>query len=132
MVKQLLYITLLALPFFVSCSQNNSSETTIHSTQDSLQQSVTPTTEVKKETIYTTVIFLSDSLSKVPSYGYDVLMDGNKFIHQPYIPSISGNKGFSSEEKAEATAQLVIFKLKNNIMPPSVSPKELDSLGVLK
>lgn len=132
MIKQLLYIPLLALIFFVSCSQNNSSETTIHSTQDSLQQSVTPTTEVEKETIYTTVIFLSDSLSKVPSYGYDVLMDGNKFIHQPYIPSISGNKGFSSKEKAEATAQLVIFKLKNNIMPPSVSPKELDSLGVLK
>jgi len=64
-------------------------------------------------------------------WGYDILADGAIYIHQPNVPAIMGNSGFSSEEKAMKTGEYVIGKIRNNIMPPSVTPEELDSLGVL-
>ena len=64
-------------------------------------------------------------------YGYDIYVDNSLKVHQPHIPAVSGNKGFSSEEKAKRAGEFVGYKFKNNIMPPSVSTKELDSLGVL-
>jgi Domain of unknown function (DUF4907) len=136
MIKLLFYFSFLSIVFCVSCSSSHSSETTTKLAGDSIQNTEPALTETPpiaaNSSEYATFIFLSDSTSKTPSYGYDILIDGAKFIHQPYIPSISGNKGFATKEKAEATAQLVIHKLKNNIMPPSLSPKELDSLGILK
>ena len=64
-------------------------------------------------------------------WGYDILVDGKIYIHQPNIPAIMGNNGFSSEEDAQEAGEFIIQKLKNNIVPPSVTPEELDSLGVL-
>ena len=64
-------------------------------------------------------------------WGYDILIDGKIYIHQPNVPAIIGNNGFSSEEKAMLTGEFVISKIKNNIFPPAVTPEELDSLGVL-
>lgn len=66
------------------------------------------------------------------SWGYDIYKDNKLFIHQPNIPAIEGNQGFSSEEKAKLTASLIIQKLKNGIMPPSISIEELDSIDALK
>ncbi|MFH0896100.1 MAG: DUF4907 domain-containing protein [Bacteroidota bacterium] len=63
-------------------------------------------------------------------FGYDILMNGKPYIHQPYIPAIQGNKVFSSVEDAQKTAALVNFKIKNNINPPSISIRELDSLKI--
>ena len=65
-------------------------------------------------------------------WGYVISIDGKKTINQPHIPGMSGEKGFKTEEQALKTADLVIYKIKHNIFPPSVSAKELDSLGVLK
>ena len=65
-------------------------------------------------------------------YGYDLFVDGTLKVHQPHIPAIPGNRGFSSEEYAKQAGEFVAYKVKNNIMPPSVTPEELDSLGVLK
>ena len=64
-------------------------------------------------------------------FGYNIIEDGKLKIQQATIPSIPGNKGFSSEEKARRTAEFVIYKMQNKIFPPSVDKKELDSLGVL-
>jgi|SRR5688572_4594942 len=64
-------------------------------------------------------------------WGYDILIDGKIYIHQPNIPAIMGNNGFSSEEHAQEAGEFIVQKLKNNIVPPSVTPEELDSLGVL-
>jgi hypothetical protein len=63
--------------------------------------------------------------------GYDVFVNGMNIIHQPYIPCIQGNNGFTSEEKAMKTADFVSKKIRKDIIPPIVSLKELDSLGVL-
>jgi len=73
--------------------------------------------------------FKNDSVLK--GFGYDIYVDNELKVHQPHIPAVSGNKGFSTEEKAKRAGEFVGDKFRHNIMPPSVSPKELDSLGVL-
>jgi hypothetical protein len=65
-------------------------------------------------------------------FGYDVYLDQKLYVHQPHIPAIAGNRGFSTQENAKRTGEFVAYKIRHNIMPPSLSPKELDSLGVLK
>jgi len=65
-------------------------------------------------------------------YGYDVMIDKRPYLHQPNIPAVPGNSGFSSEERARKAAGLVAYKIRHNIMPPTIDTKELDSLGVLK
>ncbi|MFH1321791.1 MAG: DUF4907 domain-containing protein [Bacteroidota bacterium] len=65
-------------------------------------------------------------------WGYDIFVNGNKYIHQEQIPAVPGIKGFETEEDAKKTAELVSHKIRNNIMPPSVTPEELENLGVWK
>ncbi|NBP68213.1 MAG: DUF4907 domain-containing protein [Cytophagia bacterium] len=65
-------------------------------------------------------------------YGYEIFMNGSKIIYQPTIPGLPGNAGFATAEKAQKTGELVVYKIRNGQLPPSVSPEELDSLGVLK
>ena len=73
--------------------------------------------------------FKNDSV--LNGFGYDIYVDNSLKVHQPHIPAVSGNKGFSTEEKAKRAGEFVGNKFRNNIMPPSVNTKELDSLGVL-
>lgn len=65
-------------------------------------------------------------------FGYEIFSHGKKIIYQPAIPALQGNQYFTSAEKALRVASLVMMKIRNNEMPPAVSVKELDSLGVLK
>ncbi len=65
-------------------------------------------------------------------WGYTIAVDGKKTINQPSIPGLQGNNGFKTKEQALKTANFVIYKIQHNSFPPSVTPKELDSLGVLK
>ena len=69
---------------------------------------------------------------KVGGYGYDIYIFDALYVHQPNVPAINGNRGFKTKEQAKNAGDLVAYKIKNNIMPPSVSIQELDSLGVLK
>lgn len=65
-------------------------------------------------------------------WGYQILQGTKVYINQPHIPAVSGNKGFSTEDKAAKTAEFALFKIENGIMPPTLSKSELDSLGVLE
>lgn len=69
---------------------------------------------------------------KVGGFGYDIYIFDALYVHQPNVPAINGNRGFKTKEQAKQAGELVAYKIKNNIMPPSVSIQELDSLGVLK
>ena len=60
------------------------------------------------------------------------MIDGKIYIHQPNIPAIMGNNGFSSEEQARAAGEFIVSKIMKNILPPSVTAEELDSLGLLE
>ena len=64
-------------------------------------------------------------------WGYTIAVDGKKTINQPSVPGLPGKNGFKNKEQALKTANFVMYKMKHNIFPPSVTQKELDSLGVL-
>jgi len=62
------------------------------------------------------------------TFGYDILADGKLMIHQPTIPGMPGNKGFKSETAAQKIAALVIGKIKNGEMPPTVGVEEVKAV----
>lgn len=66
------------------------------------------------------------------TFGYDILMDNRTLIHQPSMPAMPGNKGFSTKADAEKVAQLVIGKIRKGEMPPTVTVEELKGLKVIK
>ena len=63
------------------------------------------------------------------TFGYLIDKDGMK-IRQTTIPSLPGNKGFRTKDDALKVARLVVYKIDNKMIPPSVTTVELDSLGV--
>lgn len=65
-------------------------------------------------------------------FGYDIFLNGVQYIHQPNIPAVIGNNGFNTKEKAQKAGEFVAYKIRMNIIPPSITLRELDSLGVLK
>lgn len=65
------------------------------------------------------------------TFGYDVLADGKLLIHQSSIPAMPGNSGFDTRQSAAKVAKLVIQKIKNGEMPPTVTVEELKKLKVI-
>ncbi|MGC3943121.1 MAG: DUF4907 domain-containing protein [Chryseolinea sp.] len=59
------------------------------------------------------------------TFGYDVYRDEALFIHQPHIPGMAGVKGFESEDQAKKAAELMIEKMKNGEVPPTLSEEEI-------
>jgi hypothetical protein len=60
---------------------------------------------------------------------YDIYKDGNISIHQNSIPGVAGINGFSTKEKAEKVAQLVVTKIQKGEMPPTVTQEEMKAVG---
>ena len=65
------------------------------------------------------------------TFGYDIYAYSAVLIHQPSRPGLPGNTGFTTEEDAIKVAELIIKKIRNNKMPPTVTIEELRELGVL-
>ncbi len=66
------------------------------------------------------------------TFGYDILINGKPLVHQPSIPALSGNEGFSAKDKAQKVAEFVVKKIRKNEMPPTVTIDDLNNMGVLK
>lgn len=66
------------------------------------------------------------------TFGYDILLYGRPLVHQPNIPGLPGNEGFSTKERAQTVAEFVVKKIRNNEMPPTVAMEDLNAMGVLK
>ena len=66
------------------------------------------------------------------TFGYEILMDGRLYIHQPNIPGLPGVSGFTDRKTAIKVAEMVILKIRKNEMPPSVSIAELEKISALK
>jgi hypothetical protein len=62
---------------------------------------------------------------------YDIMAEGRIMIHQPSAPGLPGNEGFKTKSKAIKVAELVIEKIKNGEMPPSISIDEMKKIGAL-
>jgi len=106
--------------FAIACGQPNKNPT---SSADSAVAS--------NDSIRSEVFQVKDSLGNlVNEWGYDIFMHDKLYVHQPSIPAVAGNHGFSSEEEAKKVAGFVVSKIRNHVMPPTVSVEDLDSLNV--
>jgi hypothetical protein len=65
------------------------------------------------------------------TFGYDILLYGRPLVHQPNIPGLPGNEGFTTKERAQTVAEFVVKKIRNNEMPPTVTIEDLDKMNVL-
>lgn len=65
------------------------------------------------------------------TYGYDISADGRLMIRQSSIPPMPGNEGFKTKVAAEKVAQLVIKKIKQGEMPPTVTIEEMKKLKAI-
>ena len=90
-------------------------------------------TEVKQANPYANAEITTKIIpSANNTFGYDILMNGRPLVHQPNIPGLPGNEGFTTKERAQKVAEFVLKKIRNNEMPPTVTIEELNTLGVLK
>ncbi|HMX04690.1 MAG TPA: DUF4907 domain-containing protein [Chitinophagales bacterium] len=64
-------------------------------------------------------------------WGYDILIDTVRYVHQEHIPAINGLHPFASESDAYKTGELAIKKLEQGIMPPTITVEELRELGIV-
>jgi len=65
------------------------------------------------------------------TWGYKILIEGSVIIVQPNKPGLPGNEGFKTKEKAQKTAELVIYKIRNGEMPPTITLVEMKNLNAL-
>jgi len=65
------------------------------------------------------------------TWGYDIYKGEKILIHQTNIPGMPGNNGFKTKSDSKKVARLVVEKLKNGEMPPSVTIEEMKKLNVL-
>jgi hypothetical protein len=61
-------------------------------------------------------------------WGFDILVNNANYIHQTNIPAINGSKAFETKKDALKIAKLMKLKICKNILPPTISMKEIDSL----
>ena len=134
-MKKKTYIIIIISLCFQACGLNKTSSPNIQdiAQNPNISKQTEITTEVDtQETVPTNSSGLSFKIIPVEGggYGYEVLKGQNPLIRQLTIPGRAGNQGFATEALAEKIAKVVIHKIKHYQMPPSVTSKELDSLGV--
>lgn len=66
------------------------------------------------------------------TFGYEIIVNGKILVHQPNIPALAGNDGFTTKERAQKVADFVVKKIRHNEIPPTVTVEDLNSMSVLK
>jgi hypothetical protein len=110
---------------FVSCQNQENSEEGDNKKNEIIQKGPI----INRQDIQSKIFLNHDS---VGGWGYDIVISNVKYIHQTNIPAINGKNGFGSKQDAQKAADLVINKIKKNIMPPAITLEELDSLQITK
>lgn len=114
----------------LSSEAQENKQSKFKSMQDSILS--TETNKIEENLYSNSQVEYSIINSENNTYGYEISIDNQLSISQTSIPGQPGNKGFSTKYKAEKTAKYIVNKIKNGIMPPTITQAELDSLGVLK
>jgi hypothetical protein len=88
--------------------------------------------EVDSVSLYTEIGLTFEIIeSNNKTWGYKILLNSDTLINQPNKPGLPGNEGFKTKENADKVARLVISKIREGQMPPTVTIEELRELGVL-
>lgn len=64
-------------------------------------------------------------------WGYDIFINDEKYIHQEHIPAVNGMHYFINENEALRIADVVVEKIHNNIMPPTITLEDLQMNGIV-
>ncbi len=65
-------------------------------------------------------------------WGYQIFVDNKIYITQNNIPGVAGFKPFINKDEALKVANFVALKVATSKELPTVSNKQLDSLGITK
>ncbi len=65
------------------------------------------------------------------TWGYQILVNQKPFIKQLSIPAIQGNQGFRDTTAAGKVARLMILKIKNGEMPPTITIPEMKKIKAI-
>ena len=65
------------------------------------------------------------------TFGYIIFLDGNPVIEQKTIPSLPGNLGFKNTHDGGKVAELVIKKMKDGEMPPTLNDNDLKKINII-
>jgi hypothetical protein len=132
MKKIIFYSTVIfSLLLMYSCSQKKN--TANDDDENKMQDTAKPRENPYKDAVIEVKVFNNDTVagSNLHGFGYNIYISTTMYVHQPNIPAVAGNNGFATAEKAQRAGEFIVYKIRNNIMPPSVTPQELDSLHVV-
>lgn len=115
---------------FTSCSDSSNGETKDSPGSNTAQNDTAKTPSVPVMRVIAETYEATDSTGKKTGWGYDLYLEGKRVIHQPIIPARSGNNAFASEADARKTGDYAAQKFMNTGRFPSITPEELDSLGI--
>lgn len=127
------------LPFiilFASCSgdvkkvepeQNNPIVT------EELKTAAEVATLIPDTNTYTIKVFAINENEPSDGFGFEISSPNPAGfrVRQLNVPAIQGNRPFISMEDANATANLMLSKIRIGILPPTITTAELDSIGVI-
>ena len=114
-----LFFLILPLLLFCSCNQHSPSN------------EITEGTVVSKKNFNAKIELKTyPNNNTLSGFGYDIFINDSLYVHQPHIPAIQGEKGFASKLDAEKIGNLVIIKIRNGVIPPSITINDLDSLSI--
>jgi Domain of unknown function (DUF4907) len=125
--KMKLFAVSIAIILCMSCTNSDSAKE-----DNTVIQQPAANKEISSDTKVILEVKTYQNDSAIKEWGYDIYADGVLYIHQPHIPAVPGNKGFQSVQKAETAGNFAVYKIRNNILPPTISVVELDSLGLIK
>lgn len=127
-ISKAIFVAILSTLFFVAALPGMSiAEKGVAGKQEMKQKEIQQKNPYAKAPIITKII-----PSENNTFGYDILVNGKTLVHQPSIPAMPGNSGFSTRAKAQKVAIFVVTKIRKNEMPPTVTVEDLNRMGVLK
>jgi len=115
------------ITLLLTLSSCNSSTSIVNSSSDT---SVVIHDSLPKEKTISSRVFMIDSSDISKGFAYHIEA-GDFRIDQTTIPAIQGNQTFKSAEDAQKVADIMIRKIQHDSIP-SVTPEELQRLGIIK
>lgn len=119
MNKLFIFLAMILLPDEIFCQDNT---TTKETKKTKSKASKYPANCKNKNEIKINVFQLDEG------WGFDILINHKKYVHQINIPAINDLKVFKTKKDALKIATLMKLKICKKIVPPSITLQEIDSL----